>query len=103
KSIGVGDSRKLIVFSTDRAHRKAQNSRRRQQRSRSSNPNEGSNVDAEMAAVSGDEQNQQNRRPSRRRGRRGGNTHRPQQNTNTHFEGGQPEQDSEHREVTPEI
>lgn len=103
KSIGVGDSRKLIVFSTDRAHRKAQNSRRRQQRARHHGQGDGSHSETEMAAPgNGDEQSQNSRRPSRRRGRRGGNANRPQQSANMQLEGGQNEQDSDRRDLTPE-
>ena len=104
KSIGIGDSRKLIVFSTDKAHRKAQNSRRRQQqRSRNQNQNASSNSEAELSAGTGEELNQHGRRPSRRRGRRGGNANRSQNTSPNQYEGGQHEQDSEHRDVSPEI
>jgi len=104
KSIGVGDSRKLIVFSTDKAHRKAQNSRRRQQqRSRNSNQGEAALSGAELANGTPEEGNQQSRRPSRRRGRRGGNAHRPQHNNSPQFDGNQHEQEPDSRDQTQEV
>lgn len=85
KSVGVGDNRKLIVYSTDRPQRNNQNSRRHRG-GRHQNRSDANQNNLEASAVSGEESqgepsaggnDGQPRRP-RRRGRRGGARHNRQ-------------------------
>lgn len=103
KSVGIGDSRKLIVFSTDKAHRRSQNSRRRQQRSRQQNHLDGTGPSLDTSAEMSSDQSQQGRRPSRRRGRRGGNANRPQSQGSSPSESTQQERDPDSHAMATEV
>lgn len=96
KSVGIGDNRKLIVFSTDKAHRSAQSSRRRQQRQRN---NGAQGPETQLAS---DTTGEPSKRSNRRRGRRGGQGHRPQRQSQGEAAAAS-EQDSDNRALSTDV